>query len=181
MQNIKSQSRFSYSLFIAIAIHAVAILAIGFSWAGTSLKAESIEVTLAQYQADKSIDNADYFAQIDQLGSGDAERKQQLSSERISMQQLGEQQAQQQLSARATATQLSQPLDTDLLTDPQRRNSTANFDVVVSSLADHQKFLKQFAATAEQISENTPNNIDQQIVALKTQINTRRQADGQGP
>ena len=181
MQNIKSQSRFSYSLFIAIAIHAVAILAIGFSWAGTSLKAESIEVTLAQYQADKSIDNADYFAQIDQLGSGDAERKQQLSSERISMQQLGEQQAQQQLSARATATQLSQPLDTDLLTDPQRRNSTANFDVVVSSLADHQKFLKQFAATAEQISENTPNNIDQQIVALKTQINTRRQAMAKAP
>lgn len=182
MDNINSQARFSYSVFIAIAIHALAILAIGFSWVGTSIKAESIEVTLAQFQADNSIENADYFAQIDQLGSGDAKHKQQLSSERISMQQLGDKRAQQQSSAQATVSEPSEPLDVDFTADPQRRKSTANFDVLVSSRADHQTFLKQFNPSVEAIAENSPENtIDQQIQALKTQINTRRQAMAKAP
>ncbi|OUS28017.1 hypothetical protein A9R01_14015 ['Osedax' symbiont bacterium Rs2_46_30_T18] len=182
MDNNTPQARFSYSLFIAVAIHAMAILAIGFSWAGTSVKAESIEVTLAQYQATESNQDADYFAQIDQLGSGDAEQKQQLSSERISVQQQGDQQAQQQLSSKTTPSEHQQPLEVDNSVDLERPNSTANFDVVVSSQADHKKFLKQFNPSLEPIAENlAENTIDQQIMALKTQINTRREAIAKAP
>ncbi|EPJ46407.1 MAG: hypothetical protein OFPII_20890 [Osedax symbiont Rs1] len=61
MLNYHSKNRLNYSIFIALAVHALILLSIGFSWATDSTTASSIEVTLAQYKATETVSEADFF------------------------------------------------------------------------------------------------------------------------
>ncbi len=63
--------QFGFSLFLALALHALLIFGIGFNLVQRDAPAPTLEVTLAQHKSEQTPDEADYLARFDQLGSGD--------------------------------------------------------------------------------------------------------------
>ena len=72
--NGHSQERFQFCLFIALLLHALFILAVGFSKPKPAPKQAALEVTMAIYQSEKAPDKADFIAQANQLGSGSLDK-----------------------------------------------------------------------------------------------------------
>jgi protein TonB len=62
----------SFTVFLAASLHAALILGIGFAWHVERARSPTIEVTLAQHDDRTAPDKADFLAQSNQLGSGDA-------------------------------------------------------------------------------------------------------------
>ena len=66
-------NRLGFNLFIALAAHGLLILSVGFTLPKPATTDHTLDITLAQYVAEEAPDNADFFAQLNQLGSGDSE------------------------------------------------------------------------------------------------------------
>lgn len=73
--NIGALDRFGFTLFVAVALHAIVLLGVGFTSEKTPKLAQTLEVTLAQFESESPPENADFIAQQDQQGSGEAEEK----------------------------------------------------------------------------------------------------------
>lgn len=72
---VTSGDRLSLTLFISVAVHALIILGVGFTW-GMSQRAQTpplIEITLAENPQEETPDDYDYLAQADQDGGGQSE------------------------------------------------------------------------------------------------------------
>lgn len=69
--------RFGIALVVAIALHTLIILGVGFGLGQTEEHKlpESMEVTLVNTRSDKPVDEADYLAQVNQEGGGNIEEK----------------------------------------------------------------------------------------------------------
>jgi len=72
---VSAADRLGFTLFLAVAVHAAAILGIGFAIAPKTPPAQTLEITLAQFQSEKPPEEADFIAQADQQGSGQLEEK----------------------------------------------------------------------------------------------------------
>lgn len=72
--------RLSFTLFLAIALHATLILGLGFAPEKPAEPARSVDVTIAQHQSDETPEEADFIAQADQKGSGEADEKKELTT-----------------------------------------------------------------------------------------------------
>jgi protein TonB len=62
--------RFGFSLFIAVAVHALLIFGLGFKLHQQQQAAPTLEITLAQHRSKDEPDKADFLAQHNQHGSG---------------------------------------------------------------------------------------------------------------
>lgn len=71
--------RFSLSLLIAIAVHVVLIVFVGFNFQWTTPQPKTLEITLVQHKTSPPKD-ADFIAQADQEGSGTELRKKKLTT-----------------------------------------------------------------------------------------------------
>lgn len=67
--------RLSFTLFLAIALHAALILGVTFTYVTSKPSTHSMEVTLAQHRSKNRPDKADFLAQFNQIGSGTLEEK----------------------------------------------------------------------------------------------------------
>ncbi len=72
---VSSVDRFGFTLFVAVAVHALIILGLAFEEEEPAPAAKTLEVTLAQFRSDTAPDKADFIAQHNQLGSGDLQHK----------------------------------------------------------------------------------------------------------
>ncbi|WP_203142168.1 energy transducer TonB [Marinobacter mangrovi] len=72
--------RFSFTFFMALALHAVIVLGISFAPDDPAPAAETLEITLAQHDDQKAPDEADFLAQTNQKGSGTEQEKQELTT-----------------------------------------------------------------------------------------------------
>ena len=79
--SITTTDRLSFTVILAVALHALIILGVGFTLSNTPEPAKTIEVTLASFQSKKAPKNADYLAQANQEGSGNLEEKARPSSD----------------------------------------------------------------------------------------------------
>lgn len=77
---ISSTDRLFFTLFVAVALHAVAIFGVTFAKPAPSPAPKTIEATLAYHQSDTTPEDADYIAQINQEGAGDSDEKKELST-----------------------------------------------------------------------------------------------------
>jgi len=73
--DIGSGDRLTFTLFIAVVMHAAIILGISFSQELPSNISPTIEITLAQHKSDQAPEKADYLAQHNQQASGTLEEK----------------------------------------------------------------------------------------------------------
>ncbi len=69
---ITPRDRLSFTVFLAASLHAALILGVGFAWHVDHARSPTIEVTLAQHDDRVAPERADFLAQSNQLGSGDA-------------------------------------------------------------------------------------------------------------
>ena len=72
---VSSADRLGFTLFMAAAVHAVAVLGITFGLKDKPAAPPTLEVTLATYQSKERPKEADYLAQINQQGSGTLEER----------------------------------------------------------------------------------------------------------
>jgi len=79
---VDASDRLSFTLFVAIALHALIILGINFKLPPASKGSQTIEITLATHKSAKAPKEADFLAQHNQEGSGTEEKARQLSTER---------------------------------------------------------------------------------------------------
>ena len=63
-----------FTLFLALSLHAAIILGVGFVWQVQQAASPTIEITLAQHSEEKAPEKADFIAQANQSGSGNAEQ-----------------------------------------------------------------------------------------------------------
>ncbi|MFV8569652.1 TonB family protein [Marinobacter sp. SBS5] len=62
--------RFSFTLFMAVALHAIVVLGIKFAPELPSSVAQTMEITLSQFDDEQAPEQADFLAQTNQQGSG---------------------------------------------------------------------------------------------------------------
>lgn len=67
---VSDTDRFSFTLFLALALHAVLVLGITFAPESPTPSAQTMEITLAQFDDEKAPEKADFLAQTNQVGSG---------------------------------------------------------------------------------------------------------------
>jgi protein TonB len=79
---VDAGDRLSFTIFVAIAIHALLILGINFSLPPASKGSQTIEVTLATHKSAKAPKEADFLAQHNQEGSGTEEQARQITTAR---------------------------------------------------------------------------------------------------
>ena len=68
----ESGERLSFMLMFAIMLHAVLILAMNFTLPENKNESHTMEITLARFDDIEAPDQADYIAQTNQQGSGEA-------------------------------------------------------------------------------------------------------------
>jgi len=74
---ISASDRLGFTLFLALTLHAIVVLGVGFTQSDRS-NAEplpSLEIIIANAKSTEAVDNPDYLAQVDQAGGGDADEK----------------------------------------------------------------------------------------------------------
>ncbi len=79
---VDAGDRLSFTIFVAIAIHALLILGINFSLPPAPKGSQTIEVTLATHKSTKAPKEADFLAQHNQEGSGTEEQARQITTAR---------------------------------------------------------------------------------------------------
>lgn len=82
--SISSSDRLSFTIFLAILLHAAIILGVTFSYLEQGASSHTMEVTLAQYRSTNPPSKADYLAQFDQQGSGTLEEKKMITTNTLS-------------------------------------------------------------------------------------------------
>jgi len=70
-----SGERFGFTVFLSACVHVMLIAGIGFSFLSESTQLPAIEITLAQYRSEQTLEQADFIAQMDQAGSGSLEER----------------------------------------------------------------------------------------------------------
>ncbi|MFT7218793.1 MAG: protein TonB [Candidatus Azotimanducaceae bacterium] len=73
--NVTAGDRLSFTLFLAVALHAAVILGVNFTFITSKPSTHTMEVTLAQQRSKHTPDKADFLAQFSQVGSGALEEK----------------------------------------------------------------------------------------------------------
>ena len=72
--------RFSFTLFMALAVHAMIVLGITFAPEPPRSSAQSMEITLSQFEDEQAPEEADFLAQTNQQGSGSEEQAEEMTT-----------------------------------------------------------------------------------------------------
>lgn len=72
---VTANDRLMFTLFMALALHAVVLLGVTFAPEPPATTASTMEITLSRFNDEKAPDEADFLAATHQQGSGDAEEK----------------------------------------------------------------------------------------------------------
>ncbi len=80
-QPVDTGDRLSFTLFLAVALHALLILGVGFTLEQKSDTSPTLLVTLANHKADKAPQQADFIAQHNQEASGTKLKNKELTTE----------------------------------------------------------------------------------------------------
>ena len=167
MPTLPLNNRLHYAFVIAIVLHGVGILGIGYS-TPKNHPAPSMEVTLARFETEQADSQADFYAQINQHGGGTELSKKLLSDTELSV---------LQNTPNSPSEQIKSTNNNETATNEQvfeTKNETIT--VIISNNSNHDLFLKELSKPDYNVTESVQkNNINEQIVALKSQIAMRRQ------
>ncbi|WP_341939199.1 energy transducer TonB [Marinimicrobium sp. C2-29] len=79
---VDTGDRLSFTLFLALAVHALLVFGVSFTLPDPGQAAPTLDVTLASHRENREPDEADYLAQHNQQASGTEEEARQLTTER---------------------------------------------------------------------------------------------------
>lgn len=168
---VDTGDRLSFTLFLALAVHALLIFGVSFTLPERGQAAPTLDVTLANHQDSRAPDEADYLAQHNQQASGTEEQARQLTTEQ---------------EAEFADTQVR-----DINPTPQIQASTArerrdNAVVTTTSRAERQQPSPEDADPQEQ-QEQREGQIEEQpmlsqeIASLQAKLDRQRQEYAKRP
>lgn len=167
---VSPADRLSFTLFLAVALHATLILGLGFAAPEPGQSAHSLDVTIAHYQTDKAPDKADFIAQANQQGSGDEDKKKDVTTTELADFQ----------DSKMNKVQLQQPTTRS---NPQPR--THRLVVTTSGLSSHRVADKQQKKTDDKpLPKSDQDNLaalSQQIASLQARLDQQKQAYAKRP
>ena len=114
--------RFSFTLFMALAVHAMLVLGITFAPESPRSSAQTMEITLSQFDDEQAPEKADFLAQTSQQGSGSEEQAMEMTSpnpSEISQPELAQVQPEPQTTARPQPQQERAVVQTETRTERQ--------------------------------------------------------------
>ncbi|MEC7814828.1 MAG: energy transducer TonB [Pseudomonadota bacterium] len=77
---VSDVDRFSFTLFMALALHAILVLGITFAPESPRQSAQTMDITLSQFDDEEAPEEADFLAQTNQVGSGTEEEAAEMTS-----------------------------------------------------------------------------------------------------
>ncbi|WP_271272002.1 energy transducer TonB [Aliamphritea hakodatensis] len=192
---VSSGDRLGFTIFMAVAIHAVAILGISFSLPDVSEIPQTLEVTLANFNSEDAPEDADFIAQNNQAGSGQLEEKQlPTTREKAEFQADDIQDVSSRLAVdnrQLTPDEMS-AIDTALAEIDgisQQQQSNSQHEVITTLARQQQQAAPQSQAKQQQkkSSASVPGNTDTiltrslEIASLEAQLALQQQAYAQRP
>ncbi len=78
---VDTGDRLSFTVFIAVAVHGLIILGVGFNYLTQPAEPPTFEVTLASYRSDQAPDDAVYQAQFNQEASGTTDEDREITTD----------------------------------------------------------------------------------------------------
>lgn len=135
--------RLGFAIFFALALHSMVIFGIGFGFLKPQPATTALEVTLAQHATDDIVEDADYLAQANQVGSGESTENKKITTDELSaytadvlrdtqpVQPAAVAMSQQQETQRAIATSQRSDTKTTLHTEDGARDRDAQQTQVV--------------------------------------------------
>lgn len=132
--------RFGFTLFLAVAVHAILLLGIGFSAPELKPPRKVLDITLARFETEKAPEEADFLAQANQEGSGTLEETRAPSTVEEAPFQSDElkQQAMEQSQPAPTPQEVAQPAPApeptpDVAEQPSPKTETSPAKVVTTT------------------------------------------------
>ena len=116
--------RFSFTLFIALALHAILVLGITFAPEPPRSSAQTMEITLSQFEDENEPETADFLAETNQKGSGTEEKPVEMTSPQpadVSQQEI--EQVQPEPPSRTEPVKRQQPTVVDTQTTRERKTT----------------------------------------------------------
>ncbi|MEX2474139.1 TonB family protein [Marinobacter sp.] len=162
--------RFSFTLFMALAVHAVVVLGITFAPESPRSSAETMEITLSQFDDETDPDEADFLAQTSQQGSGTEDEVREMTSPQ--------------------PTDVSQPEIAEVRPEPQARTEpvTRQEQAVVQTEATSRRQVSQPDKAVEDTEEPLPVREKKslmerslEIASLEARYEAQRQAYAKKP
>jgi protein TonB len=148
---IGAGDRLSFTVFLAIALHAALILGVTFTYVTSEPTSHTMEVTLAHKRSRNPPDKADFLAQFSQTGSGTLEKKELLTAptearfqdtevretSQLMPQQMTRKSVEQQQAVVTTTLSSDQQVVVEKLLDnpsPEETESTGNKSIMTRAL-----------------------------------------------
>lgn len=165
-----SRERFGFTVFLSACVHAIIILGVGFTYLEELNSEPALEITMAQYRSEFAPDEADFFAQENQIGSGALD------------------------SAAAPSTPFKSDFNADVIQEvlpvPQAQeivNETEVQDIaVIASFQNEQKVQQQLDELEPEedtllSDQSTPDDLSLAIASLQAQLDLKRQVYAKRP
>jgi protein TonB len=165
-----SRERFGFTVFLSACVHAIIILGVGFTYLEELNSEPALEITMAQYRSEFAPDEADFFAQENQIGSGALD------------------------SAAAPSTPFKSDFNADVIQEvvpvPQAQEIVNEIEVqdiaVISSFQNGQKVQQQLDELEPEedtllSDQSTPDDLSLAIASLQAQLDLQRQVYAKRP
>ncbi|MGB1236600.1 MAG: energy transducer TonB [Pseudomonadales bacterium] len=174
-------NRLAYTLFLALAAHALILLAVGFEMASKPSIAPSLEVTLAQRPDETDNPDADFLAQANQAGSGESTEIKKLANDSHISDDTTQRERQRTPSEAADmrADQSAQQ-GTSSETQTLLEQHYATLELVISERSQH-SISAQSASASESGSQVYLPSEQLDMAALLAQIELRRENMAKAP
>jgi protein TonB len=168
---VSSTDRLTFTVFLALVLHALVILGVSFNADLFSPPAPTLEITLATHKAGKEPDEANYLAQFNQEASGISDKDQPLTTDQLAK-------------INDTSINHTTPFPQVKASKPEQRPEKETIITIASS---HYKVDKRTVDTAAEearqqlgnASQTTPLSLE--IASLKARLDEQRQAIAKRP
>lgn len=166
--HIQSTERLTFTLFVAIAIHALLIFGLTFDIDINKKTSSTLEITLATHSSEKAPESADFIAQHNQQGSGTEDTPQQITTEH-----LAEFENTQINEVQQARSQKPQPTSIDS-------------QIVTTTAASDRKLSKPLETEQQEVLTETGEDaesrrVSQEIASLKAKLDKQREAYAKKP
>lgn len=168
---VEAGDRLSFTLFLAVVVHAVLLLGLDFKLPDLSNKSQTIEITLATHKSLRAPENADFLAQHNQEASGTIDEAKQLTTEKLA--DFADTQVREiNPIPQQQAASITQKRDQQLLT------TTGDSDLVTPLKLNPDE--REEREKVEGQAENQPL-ISQEIASLQAKLDKQRQEYARRP
>ncbi|AKO53965.1 energy transducer TonB [Marinobacter psychrophilus] len=166
---VSDVDRFSFTLFMALAIHGVIVLGITFAPETPPPSAQTMEITLSRFADEKAPEKADFLAPTNQQGSGSEEQAKELTSP-------------QSVELNQTEVAQVQP-EPQAQPEPQSVQQQAVVSTQASSTRQVAKPEIRAEAVKELPTKPTPNLLQRslEIASLEARLDAQQQAYSRRP